>query len=196
MDGNEIDYAIDLIRMQRHDFMNNLQVIYGYIQINKTNEALKYIKGINNNMILLSRIYNLNSKMLSLLLNDFVMKCTKYYIENEFYMEGDFDSIELYDFQILHEKFQKVFDRLIKHFSDSKYDDKKCIFIGLTNKKGYIDIVFSSSKGLLDTMMYEIDSKKHIYEILDDDILINLKGNEIGISMQFSWKGDEVILCL
>lgn len=186
---NEIDYAVDLIRMQRHDFMNYLQVIYGYIQINKANEALRYIKDINNKMMLLSRIYNIDSPILSLLLNDFVMKCTEYYIENELYCECDFNSIEFSkdSFKKMHEKFQKVFNRILKHFSELNDDDKKYVLIGIGNKNGYINIIFSNSKAILDDMMHEIDFKneKQKYEILDDDVFTNHKGNEIGIMMHF-----------
>lgn len=158
---NEIDYAVDLIRMQRHDFMNYLQVIYGYIQINKANEALKYIKDVNNKMMLLSRIYSIDSPILSLLLNDFVVKCKEYYIESELYCECDFNSIEFSkdSFKKMQENFQKVFNRILKHLSKLNYDNKKCILIGITNKNGYINIIFSNSKVILDNMMYEIDLK-------------------------------------
>jgi len=35
---------IYLIRTQRHDFINHLQVIMGYLQLNKVDTAIKYIK--------------------------------------------------------------------------------------------------------------------------------------------------------
>jgi len=75
------------MRMQRHDFMNYLQVVYGYIQVNRPKEAVEYIKRVNNQMTMLSRIYNINCSILSVLLNDFVFQCTKYYIETEFHTE-------------------------------------------------------------------------------------------------------------
>ncbi|MEG6523223.1 sensor histidine kinase [Desulfotomaculum sp. 1211_IL3151] len=39
--------TIHLLRCHRHDFLNHLQVILGYIQLNKTNKAEEYIKNIN-----------------------------------------------------------------------------------------------------------------------------------------------------
>ncbi|MBS3969627.1 MAG: Spo0B domain-containing protein [Clostridia bacterium] len=36
--------AIELLRLQKHDMLNYLQVILGYIQLNKGNEAQKHIK--------------------------------------------------------------------------------------------------------------------------------------------------------
>ena len=40
---NELENYISLLRKQRHDFMNDLQVIYGYLQIKRTQGALEYI---------------------------------------------------------------------------------------------------------------------------------------------------------
>lgn len=39
--------TIHLLRCHRHDFLNHLQVILGYIQLNKTKKAEAYIKNIN-----------------------------------------------------------------------------------------------------------------------------------------------------
>lgn len=35
-----------LIRLQRHDFLNHLQVIQGFLQLGKTDRALRYMEDI------------------------------------------------------------------------------------------------------------------------------------------------------
>ncbi|WP_193353682.1 Spo0B domain-containing protein, partial [Clostridium tetani] len=40
----KVGLVIDSLRTQRHDFMNEIQVLYGYMQINKYEEALNYLK--------------------------------------------------------------------------------------------------------------------------------------------------------
>ena len=55
MDNN----CIELLRKERHEFMNNLQIIYGYLQINKNDKALEYIKKVSKNNSILSELYNL-----------------------------------------------------------------------------------------------------------------------------------------
>ncbi|GFR36287.1 Spo0B domain-containing protein [Thermobrachium celere] len=67
-----IKWCINQSRRQRHDFMNYLQVIFGYLQINKPNEALNYIKKINNKMVMLSQIYNLESSYIALIIQDII----------------------------------------------------------------------------------------------------------------------------
>jgi hypothetical protein len=38
--------ASEILRKQRHDFLNHLQVIYGLLQLHKTERALEYIEGM------------------------------------------------------------------------------------------------------------------------------------------------------
>lgn len=78
------EYSVEQMRLQRHDFMNYLQVVYGYIQLNKPEEAIKYIKQINTKMTLLSMVFNLECPDLSVLLQDYINFCAKYGIDVEF----------------------------------------------------------------------------------------------------------------
>jgi len=39
-----IELFLEILRVQRHDFVNHLQVISGYLQLNKTTEVQKYIQ--------------------------------------------------------------------------------------------------------------------------------------------------------
>lgn len=57
--------------------MNYLQVIYGYLQINKPEEALNYIKKINTKMYMLSQLYNLDNSYLSLIIHDIITSIEK-----------------------------------------------------------------------------------------------------------------------
>ncbi|MCX7951363.1 MAG: Spo0B domain-containing protein [Clostridiales bacterium] len=84
-----MDNSIDLkwiteqIRNQRHDFMNYLQVIYGYLQINRPNDAVDYIKKVNKKMIMLSQIYNIDSPIISMFVHDIINQLEKNNIEWE-----------------------------------------------------------------------------------------------------------------
>lgn len=56
---------IDVYRKQRHDFMNNVQVIYGYLQLDKNEEAIEYIKKVVEENKNLSKLYALGDKNLA-----------------------------------------------------------------------------------------------------------------------------------
>lgn len=83
-DSWKFEYSIEQMRLQRHDFMNDLQVIYGFIQIGKSEEAIRYIKKVSSRMNVLSMVFNLECSSLSVLLQDYINFCTKYNVEVEF----------------------------------------------------------------------------------------------------------------
>jgi hypothetical protein len=58
----ELDSAralIHFLRIQQHDFMNHMQVIHGYLQLNKPQRAMEYIEDIITQKQNLSAIYKL-----------------------------------------------------------------------------------------------------------------------------------------
>lgn len=73
MDTNIVKY----LRDQKHDFMNDIQVIWGYLQLGKSLEASRYIERMNNYMRFVSGIFNLNYPQLSLLLYNHVRDAAK-----------------------------------------------------------------------------------------------------------------------
>jgi sensor histidine kinase regulating citrate/malate metabolism len=109
-------YAIEQMRMQRHDFMNYLQVIFGYIQINKPGDAAKYIIYINRNMNTLSRIFNLECDIYSLFMQEFILDCSKLGIETEFSTEIEYISCSKFSKDI--EKKKNIIDRVFNELLD------------------------------------------------------------------------------
>ncbi|MGV8983036.1 Spo0B domain-containing protein [Clostridium sp.] len=65
---NELEDYISLLRKQRHDFMNDLQVIYGYLQIKRPQGALDYIEKLSKENQVISEIYKLQDDGFSLCL--------------------------------------------------------------------------------------------------------------------------------
>lgn len=71
---NDLDDFIDILRRQRHDFMNDVQIIYGYLQINKQNEAIKYIERLCEQNKVISEIYSLQNNSAALCLERNIRK--------------------------------------------------------------------------------------------------------------------------
>lgn len=59
---------IDLLRSNRHDFANHLQVIMGFIQLNKSSCAIDYIKEVNGQLASQTIISNLKNQGIAALL--------------------------------------------------------------------------------------------------------------------------------
>jgi len=51
----DLEKLLEVIQVQRHDFLNHLQVISGFLQLNKFDLAHEYIKEVSREMAVLSR---------------------------------------------------------------------------------------------------------------------------------------------
>jgi hypothetical protein len=67
---SELENYISLLRKQRHDFMNDLQVIYGYLQMKRPQGALDYIDRLSKENQIISEIYKLQDNGFSLCLEN------------------------------------------------------------------------------------------------------------------------------
>ncbi|MCL6477153.1 MAG: Spo0B domain-containing protein [Peptococcaceae bacterium] len=47
---------LEIMSMQRHDFLNHLQVIYGLVQLNKNDQVKEYIKQVSREVEMLSKV--------------------------------------------------------------------------------------------------------------------------------------------
>ncbi|SFR08270.1 Sensor_kinase_SpoOB-type, alpha-helical domain [Desulfoscipio geothermicus DSM 3669] len=50
---------LELLSLQRHDFLNHLQVISGLLQLNKEDRAREYIREVTRDIVRLSRVVHL-----------------------------------------------------------------------------------------------------------------------------------------
>lgn len=50
-----LEKLLEVIQVQRHDFLNHIQVISGFLQLNKSEQAHEYIKGVSREMAVLSK---------------------------------------------------------------------------------------------------------------------------------------------
>lgn len=67
--SKKIDYEmVNFIREQRHDFLNYFQVILGYLQLNKPDRAVQYIKQVTGEMQELSSVTKIENPYLVLAL--------------------------------------------------------------------------------------------------------------------------------
>lgn len=121
MDNNiDLKWITEQVRNQRHDFMNYLQVIYGYLQINRPNDAVEYIKKINKKMIMLSQIYNIDSPVISMFVHDIISQLEKNNIEWELkniesYISNEDLSKNIYIYKELYKKHISLIHNFIKN---------------------------------------------------------------------------------
>lgn len=101
---------VKYLRAQRHDFMNYIQVIWGYLQLNKSDQAKQYIEGLNTKFEIINHILKIENPKLSLYLYNNVRKAYKAGAEVDF--DSDLDSMDQhyrFDNALLGE-LDKIFD--------------------------------------------------------------------------------------
>ncbi|WP_142414567.1 Spo0B domain-containing protein [Hathewaya massiliensis] len=129
----ELELFIDKFRIQRHDFMNILQIISGYIQLNQEEEALSYINSISNLNEHISSLYSLGDKYFAFALE----LCFK---EIEFHNKKVDLEVEIIEFQDVY--FKKNFEK--------KYLVLKTLIMDILKKESekiYI-YIYESSNGV------------------------------------------------
>jgi len=114
----ELHNFIGMLREQRHDFMNNVQVIYGYLQIEKKDEALKYIEKIASENQNISKLYALGDKSLAYSLEIEIKNLWKKGFLVEVDMEIESLSKEM--FLIEYHKKSNIVNTIFKEMENSK----------------------------------------------------------------------------
>jgi sensor histidine kinase regulating citrate/malate metabolism len=54
----DCEAALKLLRFQRHDFLNHLQVIHSYIRLERPDEAVNYIEKISHDDHWIANVIN------------------------------------------------------------------------------------------------------------------------------------------
>lgn len=112
------DNFVSEFRKQRHDFMNDIQVIYGYLQLDRKDEAIEYINKISINNKVVSKIYTLGDERFG-----FVMeKLLKRFTEKEISIEVDIEigSFSKKVFELEYNKKLNLVNNIIDEFENNK----------------------------------------------------------------------------
>lgn len=90
---------IDLYRKQRHDFMNNVQVIYGYLQLKKEEEMKKYLDKVIEENKTISKIYALGDQYLGFFMEQNIRNLWEKEITVELDIEIEVFSKEVFSYE-------------------------------------------------------------------------------------------------
>lgn len=120
----QMEDSIDLLRMQRHDYMNHLQVILMQVTYGKINDARNYILGLSKTDNSSVMYYNTGSSYMDAILNTKKRRASKYNIELTACIDSLLEDIELSDSElssILLNIVDNAIDELKKYDRDDKY---------------------------------------------------------------------------
>jgi len=140
-----------LLRCQRHDFLNHLQVVSGYIQMGKGNKASKYIQEINQNLRGIRVISGLNMPEASVLLLAKREEAAKYNIDFNYDLKTDLSNVKIKEYDLVR-ILSNLIDNAIYELKKEDISDQKIINV-VMDKIGenlYVEI-FNSGSFIPDT---------------------------------------------
>ncbi|ABP66383.1 signal transduction histidine kinase regulating citrate/malate metabolism [Caldicellulosiruptor saccharolyticus DSM 8903] len=141
-----LDNFINILRAQRHEFNNHLQIIWGLICVGKYDDAVRYIEQISENLKCTSKFYGLGCAELSALIFAKSSLAKKYDINFEFHYNVDFsnlkfDSMDLINIcgNLIDNAFYYAKCSLSKYVVLEINDTGSQVEISITNSGSYID---------------------------------------------------------
>lgn len=174
------DTLIHLIRKQRHDFMNDLQVIYGYIQIGKEGLALKYIEKISLENEYISGLYSLGDKYLAFCMELNIKKLRKNNIDVEVILE-----IESFNENFFDIDYSKKRDLVNNIFNEFERNKSECVYIYVFEDTLGQSILICDSESIIDELNWIESWNKINLNINNMNLDKCCYGNNIGYRITF-----------
>ncbi|MCR6544991.1 Spo0B domain-containing protein [Dehalobacterium formicoaceticum] len=104
---------VGLFREERHDFLNHLQIVLGYLQINKEESAIAYIKQVHQEMQEISALTRLENPFLVVALLLATQKSKHFDIKLSFHMEQSLTSLQEYQESVIN-KLMIIMDQILE----------------------------------------------------------------------------------
>lgn len=159
---SELENYISLLRKQRHDFMNELQVIYGYLQMMRPQGALEYIDRLSKENETISEIYRLQDNGFSLCLENNIKRLWA----NEIKVEVD---IEITDFKnkIFQNEYDKKSDLVNTIFMEIEDTSQNFVYIYIFEDELGESLLITSNEAMLGEISW-MDEWQQINIEIDD----------------------------
>ena len=151
------EHVLEMIRMYRHEWMNDLQVIFGYAKLNKHEALLEYVEKIRDKLIKESYICKLGVPSMELLLLDYRVNVHAFAMEWAIGQELQLEAIPLPD------RLTQTVKNVLDSFQDAaqQTDVMNKLRIGLSRSDFELLVRFDYSGGIdSSTFMAQIEKTR------------------------------------
>lgn len=135
---NSVENLNNLLRAQRHDFLNHLQVVYGLIEMDEYDEARNYINRVYNDIQSVSRILKTSNPAVNALLQAKLVTAEKSNINTEIKVYS-----RLENFPVPSWEFCRVLGNLIDNAVSSLCEKKDNRILQIEIKEDIKTFIFS-----------------------------------------------------
>ncbi|AGL02635.1 Spo0B domain-containing protein [Desulfoscipio gibsoniae] len=104
---------LELLSVQRHDFLNHLQIISGLLQLNRETEAREYIRTVSRDIVSLSKVVHLQVPEVAAVLLMAYNRAVSYQIEMAFDVQAN-----LKDCTVPGEELASLLEELLNNIID------------------------------------------------------------------------------
>lgn len=176
---NEFEGFVEYFRKQRHDFMNELQVIYGYIQVGKDKEAKDYIEKMVNISKELSKIYSLGDNYFGILMEENFKNLLNDGVKLDLFIE--LEKLES-DFKKEYHKKSKLVNNIFNEIGNNKY---KFVHIYIFEDETGESILISNCESVVDELDWMEEWEEINSNISNVKLHKYMYGEDIGYRLTF-----------
>lgn len=171
----ELDSAralLQFLRIQQHDFLNHIQVILAYLQLNKTQRAMEYIEDIIGQKQELSTIYKLMDPEITACLVGGMTKAAFHQVDLQFNLESQWSLRE--DSRRIAGLVTELLHILIE--TAATLPDRKMLVKLQEGVEGHL-------------MGFEINGPVDSPQLLEELEMLTISAAELGCSLQYQQAG-------
>jgi len=131
--------TLKILRSHRHDFLNHLQVIIGYLQLNRTQNAIDYILNLNTELNNVLPLNGLGMSEVAVILIVKQEEAARYGIKLKYYINANICSSEINSIDIVR-IISNLVDNAIYELKNNHYDEQaeKCIELNFDCRDGKV----------------------------------------------------------
>lgn len=150
----DLEKLLEVIQVQRHDFLNHLQVISGLLQLNKFDRAHDYIKEVSREMAVVSKTSRIGIPEVTAALLTGLNDASKYQIDLELTIDSCLADCEVPG-AALGETLEKIFSSFFETMASTEAKKKTLKVIFAENDKKYTCRLFCPFPQLPDPVRFE-----------------------------------------
>jgi len=138
--ANELnENTLKILHSHRHDFLNHMQVIVGYLQLNRTQNAVDYILNLNTELNNALPVNSLGMSEVAVILIVKQEEAARYGIKLKYYINANICSSEINSIDIVR-IISNLVDNAIYELKNNHYDEQaeKCIELNFDCRDGKV----------------------------------------------------------
>lgn len=172
---------VDKYRKQRHDFMNDIQVIYGYLQLNKKDESIQYIEKIVRQNKSISKMYALGDYNFAFFMEEVLGRLWK----SESIVELDVE-IDSFSKEVFLNEYNKKINLVNNIINELENNKCKFVYIYIFEDELGESLLISNNESCINELDWMEDWENLNTEIQDIDVYKYTDREKIAYRLTFT----------